>query len=385
LELTGRREAVGPGGPGEDEGDDRAARAARRDGPGRASGRYADRGRSVPRPHRSDQKPARAEEGVAVILRLRTVDPSVTRGTITFVSRPAFALVMALVLAGCATRAVDVKPDPASPAEFATWSCDRIDDETELVQRRAADLAYSVDERSGNNMVALGVGLTVFWPALLAMRPEGPEGADLARLKGRYEALRIAAGEKGCPPMSAELPAARAAALPVAIGDRLFYEDRVAVRKGGGGAELALRLKALRRGEIDYDVEGHPNGTLRHDHNGNVVQAPAGMLQWPQLLRGDLELGQVVAGDLAVSGDFLIRARVRGQVVALGPQTVAGRRFDAAVVELFGDAQRGEDFSRIDGAMVVDRNIGVLLRLDLRSALPGFTMQRRLARIEPAP
>ena len=292
---------------------------------------------------------------------------------------------MALLLAGCGTRAVDVKPEPTSPAEFAAWSCERIDDETELVQRRAADVAYSVDERSGNNMVALGVGLTVFWPALLAMRPEGPEGADLARLKGRYEALRTAARDKGCPPMSGDLPPARAAALPVAVGERLFYEDRVAVRKGGGAAELSLRLTALRRGEIDYVVEGNGGGMLRHDHNGNVVQAPPGMLQWPQLLRGELELGQVVAGDLSVSGDFLVRARVRGQVVALGPQSVAGRRFEAAVVELFGDAQRGEESSRIDGAMVVDRSSGVLLRLDLRSALPGFTMQRRLARIEPAP
>jgi hypothetical protein len=301
------------------------------------------------------------------------------------VSRPAFALVLALLLAGCATRAVDVKPEAASPAEFASWSCDRIDDESELVQRRAADVAYSVDERGGNNMVALGVGLTVFWPALLAMRPEGPEGADLARLKGRYEALRTAARDKGCPPMSADLPPARAAGLPVAVGERLFYEDRVAVRKGGGAAEQSLRLVALRRGEIEYAIEGNGGGTLRHDHNGNVVQAPPGMLQWPQLIRGELELGQVVAGDLSVSGDVLVRARVRGQVVALGPQAIAGRRFDAAVVELFGDAQRGDEFSRIDGAMVVDRLSGVLLRLDLRSALPGFTMQRRLARIEPAP
>jgi hypothetical protein len=188
--------------------------------------------------------------------------------------------------------------------------------------------------------------------------------------------------------MSSALPPARAATLPVATGERLFYEDRLVARKGGGDAEQALRLTALRRGEIEYEVEGNGHGglgTLRHDGNGNVLQSPAGMLLWPQLLRGDLMLGQVVAGDLTVSGDSFVRARVRGQVVAIGPQTVAGRRFDAAVVELFGDAQRGEDFSRIDGAMVVDRSCGVLLRLDLRSALPGFTMQRRLARIEPAP
>ncbi len=297
--------------------------------------------------------------------------------------RTAFALATALALAGCVSRAIDVKPEPTSPAEFKVWTCAAIDDEIERVQRRAADVAYSVDERGGNTLIALGVGLTVFWPALLAMRPDGPQAAELAGLKGRFEALSVAREGRGCPPPSAELPAERAAALPVAVGERLVYEDRAQARRND--AEWTLRLTALRRGEIEYEVK-RPAGpaVFRHDSNGNVTQAPEGVLQWPQLLRGDLELGQVVAGDMRMSGDPLARARVRGQVVAVGAQTVAGRRFDAAVVELFGDAQREDSFIRIDGALVVDRRCGVLLRLDLRSAQPGFTMQRRLARIEPA-
>ena len=72
----------------------------------------------------------------------------------------------------------------------------------------------------------------------------------------------------------------------------------------------------------------------------------------------------------------------RGQVVAVGPQTIATRRFDAAVIELFGDAQRGERSTRLDGVLVVDRASGVLLRLELASAQPGFTVQRRLVRVE---
>ena len=75
----------------------------------------------------------------------------------------------------------------------------------------------------------------------------------------------------------------------------------------------------------------------------------------------------------------------RGQVVAVGPQTVADRRFDVAVIELFGDAQAAEAFTRVDGAIVVDRASGVLLRLDLRSAQPPFSLQRRLVRVEAAP
>jgi hypothetical protein len=297
--------------------------------------------------------------------------------------RSTLVLATALALAACVSRAIDVKPEPTSPAKFAAWSCAAIDDEIERVQRRAADVAYAVDERGGNTMIALGVGLTVFWPALLAMRPDGPEAAELSGLKGRFEALGKAREQQGCPPPSAELPAERAAALPVAVGERLVYEDRAQVRRND--AEWVLRLSALRRNEIEYVVELLPGAAvLRHDSNGNVTQAPDGVLSWPQLLRGDLELGQVVAGDMWMTGDPLARARIRGQVVAVGPQTVAGRRFDVAVVELFGDAQRDDSFIRIDGVLVVDRRSGVLLRLDLRSAQPGFTMQRRLARIEPA-
>jgi hypothetical protein len=39
----------------------------------------------------------------------------------------------------------------------------------------------------------------------------------------------------------------------------------------------------------------------------------------------------------------------------------------------------------VEGAIVVDRDSGVLLRLDLKSADPGFSLQRRLMRIETAP
>jgi len=93
-----------------------------------------------------------------------------------------------------------------------------------------------------------------------------------------------------------------------------------------------------------------------------------------------------VAGEMRVVGDPLARARLRGQVMAVGPQTVADRRFDVAVIELFGDAQRGEQSTRVDGSMVVDRASGVLLRLDLRSGLTPFSLQRRLVRVEsPAP
>lgn len=295
-------------------------------------------------------------------------------------AHPFLACLALLALGGCATRSADVTPVPGNPAEFLGWSCARIDDESAAVQRRAAERAWDVDARMGNNVMALGIGFMVFWPALLALQPPGPESEDLARLKGRHEALREAADRLRCAPPGDALSEARAAELPVALGESLVYEERTQRRRPA--VETRWQLSALRRDHIEY--AGAEGALLRHDHSGNVSEAGPGMLAWPFLLRADMELGQVMAGEMIVVGDPQMRARVRGQVVALGPQMLAGRRFDVAVVELFGDVQQGVGSTRLDGALVIDRASGVLLRLDLRSGQPPFQLQRRLVRVEPA-
>lgn len=285
-------------------------------------------------------------------------------------------------LGGCATRAADVRPVPANPAEFMAWECSRIAQERDRVQQRAADLAYTVDERAGNNILALGLGVTVFWPVLLALRPDGPESEELGRLKGRYEALTRVAQVRSCDAYPDG--AAQTAALPVSPGERLVYEDRADPRRAP--SPWVLTVGALRRGEIDYRLQSpRTDAPWRQDLAGNVLQAPDGALAWRRLLRGDLDLGQLVEGEMSITGDPLARARLRGQVVAVGPHTVDSHRFDAAVIELFGDAAGEGGAMRVDGAIVVDRRSGVLLRLDLRSAHPAFRLQRRLMRVEPAP
>jgi len=292
----------------------------------------------------------------------------------------ALALVLAVALSGCATRSADVQPLRSNPAEFAAWGCNRIDDELDDVQLRAADVAYAVDERAGNNILALSVGVTLFWPAVLAMRPEGPEAAELARLKGRDDALRAASRDKACPPVSTALAPERAAAFPMAVGERAVYQDRATPRQPA--VEWSLQLAALRRNEIEFQAYGAPrDGDWLQDLAGNVTSVPQGWLFWPRLLRPGLELGQVLAGDIVVMGDGNERARMRGQVVAVGPQIVGGRRFDAAVIELFGDAPRGKSYTAVRGALVVDRSSGLLLRLDLSSSNAAFSLQRRLVQV----
>jgi hypothetical protein len=288
--------------------------------------------------------------------------------------------------AGCALRSTDVQPALADAAEFGGWTCSRIAEETDRVQRHATRVAYAFDERAGNNIIAMGLGVTVFWPALLAMRTTEPDAALLSALKGRHEALARAAADRPCAAVAEAAPAAGVAALPVGVGDTLIYEQRPVSR--GPAQFFSLRVTQVGRDALQLEpARPAPGGTSvqwLHDRSGNLKSAPQAPV-WPELLRADLTLGQVVAGELRDPADPGQRARVRGQVVAVGPQSIAGRRFDVAVIDLFGDAGTQEASTRLDGVLVVDRASGVLLRLDLFSGHPVFQLQRRLARVEHLP
>ncbi len=302
------------------------------------------------------------------------------------VARPLGLLLPWLLLAACATRSGDVAPLAADPAPYAALGCDAMDDEADRIRQRAARLAYAVDERSGNNIIALGLGVTVFWPALLAMRPHGPDALALAQLRGQDDALRAARTARACPPAPDALAPARAAALPIALGERLVYEERPLAR--GPARQLSLRLQALRRSELEFSAEavGQDRPLLwQQDPWGNQPHLPpgSGWLHWQRLLQPDLALGDVLTGEV-IGGESGRRGRLRGQVIALGVQTGLGRAFDAAVIELYGDAPLADYSTRLDGVMVVDRKSGVLLRLELRSGSPEFSLRRVLLRVEPA-
>ena len=298
----------------------------------------------------------------------------------------------ASLVAGCATPSADIVPLPGDPAAYAGWDCERIFGASDLVRHQAVDVAYAVDSRVGSNLVALGLGVTMFWPALLAMRPDGPEALELADLKGRDAALRTAAALRPCGPPPDAMAANLLATLPISLGDRLVFDERAG--DVGPTRTLAMTVTALRRDQIEFSVQ--LNGQLleqpwRQDLAGNPVpDASMPLIGWRRLLKKDLVLGQVLAGDLAAAGDQQPSARVRGQVVAIGPQTVTGRAFDVAVIELFGEAptagtgagQGTEGSTRLDGVMAVDRHSGVLLRLELRCANPDFAIRRRLMRVE---
>jgi hypothetical protein len=297
------------------------------------------------------------------------------------VSGPWLAVGAVALLAGCASRP---EPKPDEPAAYAAWTCDQLADGIDAVQERAADVAYAVDARVGNNMIALGQGVAVFWPALLAMRPDGSEAAELSALKGRFEAMRFVAERRRCGAPNAAAQAGTRV-MPVELGDRLVYENRPGHR--GAAHELGMRVSALRRDQLEFilDLDGHAlPQRWQQDLAGNPTMAASmdHLLGWQRLLRRDLQLGQVLTGELASPHESVGTARVRGQVVAIGPQRIDDRMFDVAVIELFGDVPTAGGSTRLDGVMSVDRRSGVLLRLELRCDNASYALRRRLVRVE---
>jgi hypothetical protein len=184
------------------------------------------------------------------------------------------------------------------------------------------------------------------------------------------------------------MSAARAASLPLRAGDRFVYEERAGRR--APAKELGMRVVALKRDHVEFapDLAGQAlPGMWSQDLAGNTrPDSRAPLVSWRRLLKPDLQLGQVLVGELYSAEPTNVGpARVRGQVVAQGVQQVVGRSFDVAVIELFGDAPTTDGgFARLNGVMAVDRTSGLLLRLELSCSNPDFAMRRRLTRVEAA-
>ena len=108
------------------------------------------------------------------------------------------AAVVGALLAGCAQSSNQIGAAYVSPVLYESYSCTQLGEEAERVSARAAQLAGQLDQKATNDAVAVGVGLVLFWPALLLIGGNGPEGPEFARLKGQKEAIEQAAARRSC-------------------------------------------------------------------------------------------------------------------------------------------------------------------------------------------
>ena len=109
-----------------------------------------------------------------------------------------FALASAAVLAGCAKDADQVSATYVSPILYENYTCPQLAEEAQRVSSRAAQASGVQDSKATNDKVAMGVGLVIFWPALLFTKGNDENTAELARLKGQMDAIEQASIRKRC-------------------------------------------------------------------------------------------------------------------------------------------------------------------------------------------
>lgn len=108
------------------------------------------------------------------------------------------ALSSALLVAGCAKDANEVGATYVSPILYDAYTCPQLSEEAQRVSSRASQASGVQDQKATNDKVAVGVGVIVFWPALLFAKGNDENTAELARLKGQMDAIEQASIKKKC-------------------------------------------------------------------------------------------------------------------------------------------------------------------------------------------
>ena len=103
-----------------------------------------------------------------------------------------------VAVAGCAKDADQVGATYFSPVLYENYTCPQLAEEAQRVSSHAAQASGVQDQKATNDKVAMGVGLVIFWPALLFTKGNDENTAELARLKGQMDAIEQAAIKKRC-------------------------------------------------------------------------------------------------------------------------------------------------------------------------------------------
>jgi hypothetical protein len=112
--------------------------------------------------------------------------------------RVATAMAAAMCVSACASSSADIKAAYASPMSYQPYDCTQLAAEADRISARVTQAAGVQDSNRTSDAVLTTVGVVVFWPALFALKGDGNNAAELARLKGEMEALEGEAIRKKC-------------------------------------------------------------------------------------------------------------------------------------------------------------------------------------------
>jgi len=107
-------------------------------------------------------------------------------------------LFLGLALGACAKKSENVAAAYVSPLAYDRFNCRQLAEEAGRVSQRAAELSGVQDRKRTGDIVATTAAIIVFWPAAFLVGGDDAQTAELARLKGEFEAIQRVSVQKGC-------------------------------------------------------------------------------------------------------------------------------------------------------------------------------------------
>ncbi len=102
------------------------------------------------------------------------------------------------LLSACASQPEDIQATYVSPNLYANYSCSELLEERERIVAKVNAASAAQSDKATNDAVATGVGLILFWPAIFFLAAGSDREAELASLKGNYDAIEQATIKRKC-------------------------------------------------------------------------------------------------------------------------------------------------------------------------------------------
>lgn len=106
---------------------------------------------------------------------------------------------VSIALTACASNPDKIAAAYVSPAKYQGFDCRQLAEEMDYIGQKTTKLYHSLKKKRKGDNWQMGVGLILFFPALLALEGgDGPQAAEYAQLKGEFEAARLTGLKKDC-------------------------------------------------------------------------------------------------------------------------------------------------------------------------------------------
>lgn len=101
-------------------------------------------------------------------------------------------------LVGCATHPNQIKATHVSPIQYQGYTCDQILEELIRINQEVLKATGVQESQANRDIIAVTIGMLLFWPALFLLFIRDDKKEELARLKGEHDALEKLSAQKEC-------------------------------------------------------------------------------------------------------------------------------------------------------------------------------------------